>query len=601
MKGNQEEIRHKFDPKLMRRLFKFLQPYKLKLIGAVILTLGASALGPLRPYLTRIAIDDHIVVGDTDGLAFFVVLIVGFLILQGILQYGLSLLMTWIGQRVLLDIRNKLYQHVQKLALRYFDTTPVGRIVTRVTSDVEVLNELFSAGVVLMISDVMVIVWLLYFMWQTSVTLTLLTCLILPFLLTASFIFRAKVRVVYNLIRRQVSTMNAFINEYITGMNVVQLFRQEDRKFKEFSAINKEHRILHDRSVTYYAAFFPVVEFFSSLALSVIVWYAAKNIVTGEMTIGILVAFTQFTEMFFRPVRDLSEKYNTLQSSVVASERIFSLLDTDNVIADNPEAKAFESLEGAIEFKDVHFSYDGTVPVLRGVNFTVNKGEMVAFVGATGAGKSSIINVLSRFYDYQQGEVTINGISVRDIRQDTIRNRIAVVLQDVFLFSRTVIDNITLGREGITEEDAIEAAKSLGAHEFISRLPNGYHTNVRERGAVLSVGQKQLISFCRALVTNPDILILDEATSNIDTETEQLIERSISTLLAGRTSIVIAHRLSTIQRANKIVVMHHGEVAETGTHQELLRAGGIYSKLFELQFNPHLHTLHRQKSHQSPT
>lgn len=598
MIGKAEEVKHTFDPKLLKRLFEFLKPYKVKLFGAVLLTLGASALGPLRPYLTRIAIDDHIVKGDTDGLMFFVILIVGFLILQGLLQYGLSLLMTWIGQRVLFDIRNKLYQHVQQLSLRYFDTTPVGRIVTRVTSDVEVLNELFSAGVVLMISDVMVIVWLLYFMWQTSVTLTLLTFSILPFLLFASFIFRAKVRKIYNLIRRQVATMNSFINEYITGMNVVQLFRQEDRKFKEFQHINREHREYHDTSVTYYATFFPVVEFLSSLALSVIVWYAAKNIVSGEMTIGILVAFTQFTEMFFRPVRDLSEKYNTLQSSVVASERIFTLLDTDNVIADNPNAEMYDHLEGSVQFEDVHFSYDGTTPVLRGVSFEVKKGEMVAFVGATGAGKSSIINVLSRFYDYQQGNVSINGVSIRDIKQETIRRRIAVVLQDVFLFSRSIMENITLGREGITEEMAIDAAKALGAHDFIMKLPHGYDTSVRERGAVLSVGQKQLISFCRALVTNPDILILDEATSNIDTETEQLIERSITTLLSGRTSIVVAHRLSTIQRANKIVVMHHGEIAERGSHQELLKQNGIYSKLFELQFNPHLQGTLHQVDHQ---
>ncbi len=548
------------------------------------LTLVSSALGPLRPYLTRIAVDDHIVKGDFPGLLMFVGIIVGLLFLQGALQYGLSLLMTWVGQRVLLDIRNTLFRHVERLALRFYDTTPVGRIVTRVTSDVEVLNELFSSGVVLMISDVMVIVWILYFMWSTSPQLTMMTIIILPFLLIASFIFRGKVRKVYNLIRRQVARMNSFMNEFVTGIGVVQLFRQEERMERQFAEINKEHRELQDRSVFYHATFFPVVEFLSAVALSIIVWYAAGNILSGAMTIGMLIAFTQFTEMFFRPVRDLTEKYNTLQSSVVASERIFSLLDTDMTVPDAPNAAPFTELEGAIEFRDVHFSYDGTTPVLKGVSFTVNKGETVALVGATGAGKSSIINLLSRFYEFQGGDILVDGKSIRDVRQHDLRARIAVVLQDVFLFSRSVEENITLGREEITLDDVVNAAVSLGADPFIRRLPNGYQTNVRERGAVLSVGQKQLISFCRAMVTDPDILILDEATSNIDTETEQLIERSITTMLQGRTSIVIAHRLSTIQRADRIVVLHHGEVAEVGTHQELLAHGGLYAKLHALQF-----------------
>ncbi|HLP28227.1 MAG TPA: ABC transporter ATP-binding protein [Candidatus Didemnitutus sp.] len=574
----------KVDYRLLRRLIGFLKPYKPHIGGAVVLTLVSSALGPLRPYLTRIAVDDHIVKGDFPGLLMFVGIIVGLLFLQGALQYGLSLLMTCVGQRVLLDIRNTLFRHVERLALRFYDTTPVGRIVTRVTSDVEVLNELFSSGVVLMISDVMVIVWILYFMWSTSPQLTLMTIIILPFLLIASFIFRGKVRKVYNLIRRQVARMNSFMNEFVTGIGVVQLFRQEVRMERQFAEINKEHRELQDRSVFYHATFFPVVEFLSAVALSIIVWYAAGNILSGAMTIGMLIAFTQFTEMFFRPVRDLTEKYNTLQSSVVASERIFSLLDTDMTVPDAPNAAPFTKLERAIEFHDVHFSYDGTTPVLKGVSFTVNKGETVALVGATGAGKSSIINLLSRFYEFQGGDIKVDGNSIRDIRQHDLRARIAVVLQDVFLFSRSVEENITLGREEITHEDVVKAAVSLGADPFIRRLPQGYQTNVRERGAVLSVGQKQLISFCRAMVTDPDILILDEATSSIDTETEQLIERSITTMLQGRTSIVIAHRLSTIQRADRIVVLHHGEVAEVGTHQELLAHGGLYAKLHALQF-----------------
>lgn len=584
MAQEQETDAKRVDYRLLRRLLQFLKPYKLHLIGGVLLTLASSALGPLRPFITRIAVDDHIAKGDLNGLFIFIAIIFGLVIVQGATQYALSLLMTWIGQRVLLDIRNTLFKHVQALALRFYDTTPVGRIVTRVTSDVEVLNELFSAGVVLMISDIMVILWILTFMWNTSSDLTLLTIIILPFLLTASFIFRAKVRVVYSQIRQQVARMNSFINEFITGMAVVQLFRQEARMEAQFRAINKTHRELQDRSIMYYATFFPVVEFLSSVALAIIVWYAAKHIGTGEMTVGMLIAFAQFTEMFFRPVRDLTEKYNTLQSSVVASERIFSMLDTKLTIDDAPDAMRFDRLQSGIEFSHVDFSYDGTTQILKDVSFSVRKGETLAIVGATGAGKSSIINLLCRFYEYQAGDILVDGASIRSVKQEDLRKRIAVVLQDVFLFSRSVEENISLGRSNIRREDVQRIARQLGADAFISKLPHGYDTNVRERGAVLSVGQKQLISFCRALAQDPDILILDEATSSIDTESEQLIEASISTMLQGRTSIVIAHRLSTIQRADRILVLHKGEVAESGTHAELLSAKGLYAKLHALQF-----------------
>ena len=359
---------------------------------------------------------------------------------------------------------------------------------------------------------------------------------------------------------------------------------------RQFAEINAEHRELQDRSIMYYATFFPVVELLSAVALAIIVWYAAGHIGTGEMTIGMLIAFAQFTEMFFRPVRDLTEKYNTLQSSVVASERIFNLLDTKLTVDDAFDAKPLATLERGIEFRNVSFSYDGTTPVLDDVSFAVGTGETVAIVGATGAGKSSIINLLCRFYEFQGGDILIDGRSIRKIEQESLRRRLAVVLQDVFLFSRSVEENITLGREDITREHVEGVARALGAHEFISRLPHGYDTNVRERGAVLSVGQKQLISFCRALATNPDLLILDEATSSIDTETEQLIEQSISTMLRGRTSIVIAHRLSTIQRADKIIVLHHGRVAEQGTHKQLIEADGLYAKLHRLQFAQGAHS-----------
>jgi len=586
MVNEREDAPKKVDYRLLRRLLKFLRPYRWHIFGAVALTLTSTALVPLRPYLTKVAIDDHIMTGDADGLFMLIGIMVGALMLQWVSQVFLGIALTWIGQHVLLDIRNTLYQHVQTLALRYYDTTPIGRIVTRVTSDVEALNELFSQGLVSMIADIMTIVWILVFMLYVSPTLTGLTVIILPFLLIASFIFRAKVRRVYSQIRTQVAKMNAFMNEFITGIGVVQLFRQERRMTKDFGALNRVHRDLQDKQVLYYATFFPVVELLSTIAICTVLYYAAGHmgVGVGGVQIGVIIMFFQYTEQFFRPIRDLSERYNTLQSSVVASERIFALLDTNHVVPDAPEARPFTGLTSGLAFNDVHFAYDGTTPVLKGVSFEVKKGETLALVGATGAGKSSIINLLTRFYEFQDGDIVIDGKSIRDWQQDSLREHIAVVLQDVFLFSRSVKDNIRLGRTNISDEQVIEAARSLGAFDFINRLPQGFDTNVRERGAVLSTGQKQLISFCRALVTDPDILILDEATASIDTETERLIERSISTLLHGRTSIVIAHRLSTIQRADRIVVLHHGEVAEHGTHTELLALNGVYAKLHRLQF-----------------
>jgi ATP-binding cassette subfamily B protein len=550
----------------------------------VVLTLSASALGPLRPYLTRIAVDEHIVKGDMPGLLWFVSIILVVLVLQGALQYALTQVLTWIGQHVLLDIRTALYRHVQKLALRYYDTTPVGRVVTRVTNDVETLNELFSQGIVNMIADVMTIVWILVFMLQTSIVLTGLTIIILPLLLIASFVFRARVRVVYAKIRTQVSRMNTFMNEFVSGIGVVQLYRQESRMINDFGELNREHRELQDKNIFYYATFFPIVELLSMTAVSIVLFYAAQHMASGEITIGVIIMFFQYTEMFFRPVRDLSERYNILQSSVIASERIFDLLDTSIVVDDADDATTFDRLKQGISFSNVRFSYDGTTPILKGVTFDVAKGETVALVGATGAGKSSIINLLTRFYEFQDGDILIDGRSIRRWKQDSLRSRIAIVLQDVFLFSRSVEQNVALDRPDIDREAVEQAARALGAYDFIKALPNGFDTNVRERGAVLSVGQKQLISFCRALATDPDILILDEATSSVDTATEQIIEGSIRTLLAGRTSIVIAHRLSTIQRANRIIVLHHGEIVEQGTHADLLANDGYYAKLHRLQF-----------------
>jgi ATP-binding cassette subfamily B protein len=378
--------------------------------------------------------------------------------------------------------------------------------------------------------------------------------------------------------------MNTFMNEFVSGIGVVQLYRQESRMINDFGELNREHRELQDKNIFYYATFFPIVELLSMTAVSIVLFYAAQHMASGEITIGVIIMFFQYTEMFFRPVRDLSERYNILQSSVIASERIFDLLDTSIVVDDADDATTFDRLKQGISFSNVRFSYDGTTPILKGVTFDVAKGETVALVGATGAGKSSIINLLTRFYEFQDGDILIDGRSIRRWKQDSLRSRIAIVLQDVFLFSRSVEQNVALDRPDIDRAAVEQAARALGAYDFIKALPNGFDTNVRERGAVLSVGQKQLISFCRALATDPDILILDEATSSVDTATEQIIEGSIRTLLAGRTSIVIAHRLSTIQRANRIIVLHHGEIVEQGTHADLLANDGYYAKLHRLQF-----------------
>ncbi len=584
MQPQDDKLYKQLDVSLLKRLLQYLKPY-IRWIGAgFLLAIISSSLPPLRPYLTKIAIDDYVVTSDSGGLLEMTFLVIGVLVLAAVVQYSLTYLMQWIGQKVLLDIRLAVFKHIQKFSLRYYDTTPVGRLITRVTNDVEALNELFSSGVVLIIADALLILAIVCFMLITSWKLTIATIAVLPLLFIATTIFRRKVRVVYAQIRTQIARMNSFLNEYITGATTIQLFSREKPQFDTFNEINDTHTKLQLRSVGYYARFFPVVEMIGSLALSAIIWFAARTIFSGEMTVGVLIAFMQYSEMFFRPIRDLTEKYNTLQSAMAAAERIFGLLDTENAIEDAPDAVAMGSFNHSIEFNNVSFAYDGKTPVLKNLSFTLRKGETIAIVGATGSGKSSIINLICRFYDFQEGDILIDGRSIRSITQASLRSRIALVLQDVFLFSRSISDNISLGRDFISEEAIREAAVALGASEFIEELPSGYDTHMIERAANLSVGQKQLISFSRALATNPDILILDEATSSIDTETEQLIERSIDRLLEGRTSIVIAHRLSTIQHADKIVVLHQGEIREMGTHQELLALKGLYAKLHRLQY-----------------
>ncbi len=582
--GRQLEVDYKaVDISLLKRLLKYLKPYKKYVIIAVFLTLLTSSLAPVRPYLIKIAIDDYIGKGNDPGLIKIVIIIFGLLVLHAAIRFILTYLMQWVGQKVLYDIRVRLFEHIHKLSLRFHDNNPVGRLVTRVTNDVEVLNELFSSGVVMVIADILLIFWIIGFMLYINVQLALLTFTVLPFLILTSIIFRKKVRIIYREIRLKLAQINSFLNEVISGISTIKLFAREKSQASEFDHINEEYNGFLLRTILYYAVFFPIVEMLSAITLGIVLWYTADNILQGAMTIGTLIAFIQYAEMFFRPIRDLTEKYTTLQSSMAASERIFSLLDTEDFI-DEKGNTGIDKFSGVLEFKNVSFSYDSSKEVLHDVSFSVRKGEKLAIVGATGSGKTTLINLLCRFYNLQEGTITIDGVDIRNIPEELLREKVAVVMQDVFIFSRPVGVNIGLGNGKIPDQRIIESAKALGAYDFISQLPDNMDTMLSERGSNLSSGQRQLLAFCRAYAADPDILILDEATSNIDSETERKIEKSLDILLKGRTSIIIAHRLSTIKRADNILVMHHGKAREFGTHEELMKAGGIYSRLYRLQF-----------------
>lgn len=573
-----------YDAKLMRRLLAYVKPYKKYVIFAILLNIVVAALGPVRPYLTKIAVDDSIVQGDLNSLMWIVIALFGSLVFQSVIQYFLTYYTQYLGQRTILDLRTQLFAHIQKLSAKFFDKTPIGRLVTRVTNDIESLNELFSSGIVMVFSDIFIILWILGFMFFLDWELSLVSLSVLPVLFYATFLFRKKVRENYRDVRLHVARLNSYMQEHVTGMSVVQIFNKEQDELKTFSAINKDHRKAHIDSIFYYAVFFPTVELLSSIAIGLIIWYGGGEIIQGKMTLGVLFAFIQYTEMFFRPIRDLSEKYNIMQTAMASSERVFKLLDNNSIIPQPINPLKIDKVIGEISFKNVWFGYNDDEYILKNISFDIKPGQTVAIVGATGAGKTSIINILTRFYDIQKGVITLDGIDIKELRKEDLRKYISVVLQDVFLFSGTIASNISMNNENISMDEIINAAKLVGADKFISQLPNGYNEEVKERGATLSVGQKQLISFARALAHNPQILILDEATSSVDTETEKLIQYAIEKLLIGRTAIVIAHRLSTIQNADKIIVMHKGEIKEIGTHQELLAKRGIYFRLYQLQF-----------------
>ncbi len=582
---SEEEVLGKaYDSKLMKRLLGYIKPYKKYVILAIILNIFVAALGPLRPVLTKIAVDKYIAHADYHGLMIIGFALFGSLLLQAAMQYFLTYYMQYLGQKTIYDIREQIFRHTQKLALRYFDKTPIGRIVTRVTNDVQALNDLFSSGIVMAFSDIFTILWILVFMFTMDIRLSLVTLSVLPVLFYATFLFRRKVRESYRDVRLHLARLNSYMQEHITGMNIIQIFHKQKAEKEKFSSINNDYRQANIKSVFYYAVFFPTVELLSSIAVGLIIWYGGGEVIKNTLTIGVIIAFTQFVEQFFRPIRDLSEKYNIMQTAMASSERIFKLLDNKTFVRNPEKPVTFEKVKGNIEFKDVCFAYNEGEYVLRNINFKINAGETVAIVGHTGAGKTSLINILTRFYDIQKGSILIDGIDISTMDKKELRKYISIVLQDVFLFSGTIRSNISMDNDDIPEEQIINSAKLVGAHPFIEALPKKYDEVVMERGATLSVGQKQLISFARALAYNPQILVLDEATSSVDTETENLIQKAIEKLLIGRTAIVIAHRLSTIQNADKIIVMHKGEIRETGNHQELLAKRGIYYKLYQLQY-----------------
>ncbi len=583
-KSEDEVLGKAYDSKLMKRLLSYIKPYKKYVIFAILLNVVVAALGPSRPYLTKIAIDKYIANKDTHGLLIIALVLLGTLVLQSVIQYILTYYTQYLGQRTIYDLRDQLFSHTQKLALKFFDKTPIGRIVTRTTNDVESLNQLFSSGIVMVFSDVFIIIWILAFMFFMDVKLSLVTLSVLPVLFYGTFLFRKKVRESYRDVRLHLARLNSYMQEHVTGMNVVQIFHKEKDELKHFSQINDDYKQANIRSIFYYAIFYPGVEFLSSLAIALIIWYGGGEIIRSNLTIGVLFAFIQFTEMFFRPIRDLSEKYNIMQTAMASSERIFKLLDNKTFV-NNPEKPVnLEKIKGEIEFKNVWFSYNPDEYVLKDISFKINQGETVAIVGHTGAGKTSIINILTRYYDINKGKITIDGVDISQMDKQNLRKFISIVLQDVYLFSGDIKSNISMSNEEIPLQKIKEAAKLVGADRFIEQFPKKYDEVVMERGSTLSVGQKQLISFARALAYDPQILVLDEATSSVDTETELLIQKAIERLLVGRTAIVIAHRLSTIQSADKIIVMHKGEIRESGNHQELLAKRGIYYRLYQLQY-----------------
>jgi ATP-binding cassette subfamily B multidrug efflux pump len=585
----EEAIGKTYDFQVARRLLRYLKPYLRLLFLALTLTLALNLLGVLQPKFTQYAIDWYILPRRTDGLMLLVGLFLGSQVLRLIFSYFQAIMVNSVGQYVMFDIRKELYDKLQHQEVAYYDRNPVGRIMTRLTTDVDALNQLFTEGVTDLLGDLVMIVAIISVMLWMDVRLTLVSLLTVPLLFAATTWFRKGARKGYDLVRTRIARINAFLQEHFAGAQTVQIFNAEAKSLRTFDKINDEYRRANIDTIFYYAVFFPLVDLIGAIGVALIIWYGGYRVMQNTpeqtvLTLGALVAFIQYSQSLFQPIRDISDKYNVLQAAVVASHRIFRTLDLPIAIVTPEEPKKAERARGRIEFQNVWFAYKEDDWVLKDVSFTVEPGQSIALVGHTGSGKTTITNLLMRFYDIQRGRILLDGVDLREWDLQALRENFAVVLQEVFLFSGTIEGNIRLGREDITEERVRWAAREVHAESFISRLKDDYKAEVRERGAGLSVGQKQLISFARALAFDPALLILDEATSSIDTETEQLIQRAIERVMRDRTSIVVAHRLSTIQNADRIIVLHHGEIREQGTHQELLAQRGLYWKLYKLQY-----------------
>ncbi|GEO03404.1 xenobiotic ABC transporter ATP-binding protein [Adhaeribacter aerolatus] len=572
-----------FDLTTLKRLYAFVKPYKRVFYFIIFLTVASAILAALRPFLVQYTVDNHIMVGDLEGLTKMFIGLGMLLVVHTGVEYLHTYFAGWLGQHIVRDIRVLLYRHILKLRLKFYDRTPIGTLVTRNVSDVEQLSDVFSEGLAAMSGDILQLVFILGYMLYIDWKLTLVSLATFPFLFISTYIFKEKVKVSFQEVRTAVANLNAFVQEHITGMNIVQIFNNEAREEKKFQKINQEHTRAQIRSVMYYSIYFPVAEVIGATGTGLLVWYGARGVINEEVTLGTLIAFIMYIAMFFRPIRQIADRFNTLQLGVVSTERIVRLLDSKELISDTG-TYAPATIRGDVSFKNVWFAYNNEEYVLRDISFEVNAGQTVAFVGATGAGKTSIINLLSRFYEINKGTINVDGVDLKEYDLDVLRRHIGVVLQDVFLFSGSIADNISLGNPHITREQIWEAAEMVGARKFIERLPEGLDYKVMERGATLSVGQRQLISFVRAMVYNPRIIILDEATSSVDSETEELIRYAIDQLMQGRTSIVIAHRLSTIQKADKIIVLDKGEIKEVGNHEELLQQQGYYAQLYQMQY-----------------
>ena len=571
------------DLTLLFRVIAFAKPYKKQFIIATISAILLSFLGPIRPMLINYAIDNFIIISDPENLLKITVLLIALLFCEGFIQFFYIYLSTWIGQNVILDLRKKIFKHIVSLKMSYFDKTPIGTLVTRAVSDIETIADIFSQGLLVIIAELLKLVIVIFFMFYTDWRLSIIALLTIPVLLVATAWFKRNIKASFQAVRDKVSSINSFVQEHIVGMNIVQIFNREKAEFEKFKQINSEHRDAHLRSIFYYAVFFPVVEVLSAVSIGLVVWYGGEGIISGkDITIGEIIAFILFIQMMFRPIRQLADRFNVLQMGIVGSERVFRVLDTDDKINDEGKIEVAD-LNGEISFENVWFRYKKDQWILKNLNFNIESGKFLALVGHTGAGKSSIIRILNRFYEIEKGKIKIDNISIDDLTLNSLRDNIALVQQEVFLFSDSILNNISLYEENILKSDIIKASKEIGVHDFIMSLPNGFDYVVGERGVTLSSGQRQLIAFLRVYIRNPKILILDEATASIDSSTEALLQNALVKLSKNRTTIVIAHRLSTIVNADKILLLDKGAILEQGNHKSLLDLKGEYFKMYENQ------------------